>query len=261
MGLRDLFKGKKDNDDYLTHIREGRLDQAIDLLTDLCEHEPKNTFIHMKLAECLEQTGAIDPAVDALERVVRIYMEDGYVAKAVAIQKKIQRLRPDRGRSTSHSLAAEVEDLKATKSWSEISLPPFFTLFKPEELEEIMMEGVELLELKPGNTVITEGETGTTMFAVVEGKVRVTTRAPGGEEVHLADMGPGDFFGEGSLLTSKPRTATVTTAEECQLLEFPRTKMDEIIARHPRVEEVLRQFFESRAEHTVEAMLAKLKKE
>ena len=258
MGILDLIKGKK-GQDYLSLIQEGEYEAAEMLLEKLSKENPGDTFLYMKLAECHESLGKINEAVACLQKVVQIYTEDGYVAKAVAVQKKIARIKPELSRSTSKILAENVEECKQRKDWSEVSLPPFFTLFSKDELEEILSEGVELHEFTVGDTVIREGDDGNSMFTIVEGKVEVYTMGPGDKKIRLAEMGPGDFFGEGSLLTSKPRTATIESLGETQLLEFPREKMDEIIARYPNVQDILKEFYENRANDTVEAMLQQLK--
>lgn len=58
------------------------------------------------------------------------------------------------------------------------------------------------------DTIVREGEMGTEMFIIQEGKV-VVTKKVGDNEVFLATLERGDFFGEMSMLESVPRTATV----------------------------------------------------
>jgi len=68
-----------------------------------------------------------------------------------------------------------------------------------------------------GDTIIREGEMGTEMFIIQEGKVGVTKKI-GDNEVFLATLGRGDFFGEMSLLESQPRTATVRALAPTKLV-------------------------------------------
>ncbi len=68
-----------------------------------------------------------------------------------------------------------------------------------------------------GETIIREGEISTEMFIIQEGKVAVTKEI-GGNEVFLATLERGDFFGEMSLLESLPRTATVRALAPTRLV-------------------------------------------
>jgi cAMP-dependent protein kinase regulator len=66
-------------------------------------------------------------------------------------------------------------------------------------------------------------------------------------------MGEGSFFGEISILSGKPRTATVTASTRCELLELDRKSLDAIAAIHPRVRDVLTRFHRQRAMSAEEA--------
>jgi cAMP-dependent protein kinase regulator len=89
--------------------------------------------------------------------------------------------------------------------------------------------------------------------------MKVYGKGPRGDSVYLANLGEGDFFGEVSVLTGKPRTATITAAQRSELLRLDKEKLDEIVGRHPRVKNVLEDFYKKRASHTVEAMVDSLK--
>jgi CRP-like cAMP-binding protein len=69
-------------------------------------------------------------------------------------------------------------------------------------------------------------------------------------------MEEGGFFGEISLLTGKPRSATITAAAPCELLELDRKALDEISQKHPRVREVVQEFHDQRA-GSVDEMMAR----
>ena len=65
-----------------------------------------------------------------------------------------------------------------------------------------------------GETLIVEGQEGDSMFIIVEGKVDVLLKNPEGINVVIADKRSGGFFGEMSLLTGKPRTASIKAKED-----------------------------------------------
>jgi CRP-like cAMP-binding protein len=85
-----------------------------------------------------------------------------------------------------------------------------------------------------GNAIVEEGATGPGLFLVVSGAVRVT-RQEGGETLAVALLGPGDLFGEISLLLSKPATATVTAVENTALLVLSREDFHEVIRDFPEL--------------------------
>jgi len=74
---------------------------------------------------------------------------------------------------------------------------------------------------RSGEEIIREGAEGPGLYLIVSGRVQVT-REEGGEPVLLAHLGPGDLFGEISLLMRKPSTATVTAVDNTALLRLAR---------------------------------------
>jgi small-conductance mechanosensitive channel/CRP-like cAMP-binding protein len=87
-----------------------------------------------------------------------------------------------------------------------------------------------------GEMVVRQGEAGTSMFIVYSGQVRVTIE-PGNREVARTD--PGGFFGEMSLLTGDPRTATVSATCDSVLLEIPADGFRQIALAQPAVVEAV----------------------
>jgi hypothetical protein len=83
-----------------------------------------------------------------------------------------------------------------------------------------------------GQTVVQQGETGDSMFVVGRGSARVTI-SPGATEV--ATVSPGGYFGEMSLLTGQPRTATVSAITDCVLLEISADDFRRIALAQPAV--------------------------
>jgi CRP-like cAMP-binding protein len=86
--------------------------------------------------------------------------------------------------------------------------------------------------------VITEGEKGEELFIVLTGRVKVTR---GGAE--LAQLGPGDHFGEMALVRSQPRSATVISDGNSELMLIRRTEFFEILRKeHQLAVKLLWQF-------------------
>jgi CRP/FNR family transcriptional regulator, cyclic AMP receptor protein len=64
-----------------------------------------------------------------------------------------------------------------------------------------------------GEAIVREGEPGDRMYFVCAGRVKVVKQPPGEPALALADFGPGDFFGEMSLVESVVRSASVIAQE------------------------------------------------
>ena len=89
---------------------------------------------------------------------------------------------------------------------------PLFAGCSRRELEALGGIADEI-DLREGSTLTREGSAGREFFVLVEGTVSVLQQ---GE--HIADLGPGDWFGEIALLTDLPRTAAVTATSPVRVL-------------------------------------------
>jgi hypothetical protein len=122
---------------------------------------------------------------------------------------------------------------------------PLFDDFTEEELLAVMGR-LDLVSFDPGDIVISEGEPGNSLFVLTTGIVKAFVRNPAGRQVLVREMNEGAFFGEISILSGKPRTATITCATRCELLELDRPALDAITVQHPRVQSVLLDFYKQR---------------
>jgi hypothetical protein len=134
---------------------------------------------------------------------------------------------------------------------------PLFDDFTEQELLAVM-EKLDLVAFEPGDIVIAEGQPGDSLFVLTTGSVKAFVKNPSGRQVFVRALGEGSFFGEISILSGKPRTATITCATPCELLELDRAALDSITAKHPRVQNVLLEFYKQRhgseAEQLVRSM-------
>jgi CRP-like cAMP-binding protein len=109
-----------------------------------------------------------------------------------------------------------------------------------------LTEGMVLHRRAAGETVLEEGQLGTSFYVVVSGRFAVSKRDEAGDDVVLAHLGEGDFFGEMALLSGAPRSATVTAEGPGEVLEVPSAVLQAVAARHPHVAGSLRKFYRQR---------------
>jgi CRP-like cAMP-binding protein len=88
----------------------------------------------------------------------------------------------------------------------------------------------------------------------MQGEVEVTARDGDGSPVSLGTLGPGDYFGEMSLMTGTPRVATVTTNSEACLLKVDKQSFKELIEAQPDLIEEMGSALRIRLEERSRAM-------
>lgn len=102
-----------------------------------------------------------------------------------------------------------------------------FTGVGPTDLAALAERAVEV-EFPPDRVIARQGEIGTGFFVVVDGAVRVVRD---GQE--LAVLGPGEFFGELSVLDGKPRVAQVVTTGDTRCLALATWDFEAVLLANP----------------------------
>lgn len=86
--------------------------------------------------------------------------------------------------------------------------------------------GLEVAEMPSGALVFKEGDSGREMFVILDGEVEVLRRSKRGHETSVAVLGPGDWFGEMSILDVLPRSATTRVVAPARLLRLSAHDLD-----------------------------------
>ena len=93
---------------------------------------------------------------------------------------------------------------------------------------------LEVSELAPGTVVFKEGDSGRELFVLLDGEVEVLRRSKRGHETRVAILGPGDWFGEMSVLDVLPRSATTRILAPTHLLRLTAHELDMLYRRDTR---------------------------
>src|SRR6266850_3911901 len=100
-----------------------------------------------------------------------------------------------------------------------------------------------------GEPVIEEGAAGESMFVMLRGAANVLV-SKNGSKIQVATLGAGDCFGEMSLLTGEPRSATVRADGDCYVMEIVKPVMAEVLSGAPSCMEQLSQLLAQRKMET-----------
>ncbi len=111
---------------------------------------------------------------------------------------------------------------------------PIFSELDSDTLEKIVKSGVTQ-NFKKNSIILSEEESGSALFVIVEGKVKVSRSSGDDKEVILAILNESDFFGEMSLLDGMTRSATVTAIEDSKLFIIQRTEFLDLLKKYPDV--------------------------
>ena len=114
---------------------------------------------------------------------------------------------------------------------------PIFSCFARADRTEVAKQ-FRLLEVKHGSTIIREGVPDQGVFVVLAGQVEISQSSQHGRKV-LASLSHGDVFGEQSVIFDQPAVATATARGKCWLFALSEARFAKILARNPRLRELL----------------------
>ena len=156
---------------------------------------------------------------------------------------------------TIRGMEAPAHDDEIEKNFAKlrdvISQIPFFTPLQDSEREQLA-EAATMHMFNRGELVIQEGESGRSIYVVLDGRVKVFTEDGRGNELELAILGVGQFFGEMSLVSGKPRSSSVAAFDSSVLVELNSASMIKVIKENEAVKKVLLDYFKARKQDTLE---------
>lgn len=131
-----------------------------------------------------------------------------------------------------------------------------FEDFSAEELMALLANAEKRL-FKEGEFIIREGDSGDFMYLIISGKVGITKRLESGDGKPLAVFGPGDCFGEMSLLDNETRSASAQAVSQCLLLRLNARNFDGMHAISAKLYRNVARLLSRRLRHT-DAMISLL---
>ncbi|MGH2661220.1 MAG: ABC transporter transmembrane domain-containing protein [Actinomycetota bacterium] len=119
-----------------------------------------------------------------------------------------------------------------------VQVVPMFSGLPPDTLNAVT-EHLRLERYAEGQDVVRQGEAGDRLYLISKGEVDVFVSDGRGEQ-RVGTLREGDFFGEMSLLSGKPRTATVRTATAAELYSLSREELGTLMERFPALRQSIR---------------------
>jgi len=134
-----------------------------------------------------------------------------------------------------------------------MALSAIFSPMSAEDRREALARA-EVERFNAGDTIVAEGERGEKMYLVKSGHVTVSVGGgdTGGSRV-IAELEPGDLFGEIAVALARPRVATVTARTGVEVIGFSRAVIKEILGRYGSVKELLERVVKERVGDVIKA--------
>ena len=164
----------------------------------------------------------------------------------------IMRMLGERMRRTMHAFRASLYKSRLGKRLlARPDIPlllqdiPLFQKLKKMD-RNALAESAGLVSFKPGNSIIRQGEPGDSMYVILVGSAYVLMEDGGQEEI-IDQLNKGHYFGEMSLLSGEPRSASIRSATSITLVKISREALKSVLRSHPRLEDELWQVFSQRS--------------
>src|ERR1700761_8388591 len=109
---------------------------------------------------------------------------------------------------------------------------PIFCDLEPEALDQLCRYAKHLT-LKRGATLFSKGDPGNSLMAVISGTVKISISSPDGRNAILNLIGPGEVFGEMSVLSGQPLSADGAASTNCELFVIDRREFLPFVRSQP----------------------------
>src|SRR5712675_409151 len=109
---------------------------------------------------------------------------------------------------------------------------PMFCDLEPEALDQLCRYAKHLT-LKRGATIVSKGDPGNSLIAVISGTVKISVSSPDGRSAILNLIGAGEIFGEVAVLDGLARTADATANTNCEIFVIDRREFIPFVRSQP----------------------------
>ena len=116
----------------------------------------------------------------------------------------------------------------------ERALVSLFGTLTPGSYREIE-ENLEVVRLKGGERLFSQGDPGDSMYIVMGGRLRALAHADGGEKRILGEISRGESVGELALITGEPRTAGIEAIRDSVLIRLSKASFERLIRSQPEL--------------------------
>jgi CRP-like cAMP-binding protein len=155
---------------------------------------------------------------------------------------------PIRNVSVTQVTPESLQQERDEKSHAILMLMEKVEILSPLSREELasLVHAVRVETYSAGEIPIRQNERGDSFYIIKSGRVDVVVEKSSGETAVVATLGPGNFFGEMSLLTGAARTASIHVKDDAEFIVIDKTSFRSTLANNPSIAESLSQILSER---------------
>ncbi len=150
-------------------------------------------------------------------------------------------------RTVSEDHDFRINELLKTEMLNELKKVELFKMLNDEQILKLAESSSKHLYSK-GEILVHQGDSGDSLLIISNGRVEVYVSDSSGRKTHLADLHDRDYFGEMSLLTGEPRSASVCTLAETEVIVVKKEGLANLLETEPSILEPLSEMLEKRLE-------------
>ena len=120
------------------------------------------------------------------------------------------------------------------KETSYLKQVSFFEELAEEDIEALMA-AAKRRTFRSGEVIFHRDDPGQVLYMITEGKVKICINSPDGQEISLAVLGKGEYFGEFALLDGLPRSADAVALERVECYTLQRSDFQNAIMKNPKI--------------------------
>lgn len=156
----------------------------------------------------------------------------------MAIHQRLERagIVPSSAKFEVATAEAPKRTFYTTTIQEELAATELFSPLSREDIVELAAGSYERT-FHPGDTIIEEGAVDNSLLIISSGVVEVVKQGSRGKEVNVDRLGVGNFIGEMSLMTGRPRSATVRALVTVRGIIVPKQAIESILQRNPALSE------------------------
>ncbi len=124
------------------------------------------------------------------------------------------------------------EETELEKFLPDLKSIKIFHWLHETELRKLLIISA-ILHFDKGETVISQGDVGHHIYAVIEGMVEVSMKDKNDQKVVICNIGEGEIFGEAAIFLASKRTATIACREETTVIRISRQDLIYFFKTHP----------------------------